>query len=232
MTKIHWKFDEIHQLLPRIHQLRQEMPLANFLDALRAAQKEILPPGRQRPLYPGTAVERIERLYDSYAEKLHSKSPAHSERLVEHHLREMIRDELLLMEERLFKRLAPKPLLKPVDPPAAFTQPVEATKLGRVLIVGLLPEQQQTIMRRFQARLEFRFIDSSMLTTTNAAYRLKQLSESCDATFAMIRFIRHEHALSINRKHYVRVLGSTSNLEVELDKYLKELSDAKNRKTA
>lgn len=246
MPKVFWTYDEHRRLVPRVYELMESDRNVSLLEAVRSAQAEVLDPSRQRNLVGQNSIAKVGRLLDDYRETLRNadeigQQSVLGEKLrhaiqagVEGALRQIVRDELQIFESRMLRHMGKAPLLRPVDtpPPDEPRPPREVTKLAKVLVVGLLPEQQQTIMRRFGARLEFRFVTSSMITSSQGAHRLDALSESCDATFGMVRFMRHEAEQSINRKRYIRVTGSTSNLEVCLTDYIRELEHGKARKTS
>lgn len=246
MPKVFWTYDEHRRLIPRVHELMEGNRNLMLLDAVRAAQIDVLDPSRHRKLPHMNAVAKVGRMLEDYRETLRaadelSQEGTLGEKLrhaiqsgVEGTLRQIVRDELQIFETRMLRHMGKAPLLRPVDapPPDELSPPREVTKLAKVLVIGLLPEQQQTILRRFGHRLEFRFVTSSMISSSQGAHRLDTLSENCDATFGMVRFMRHGAEDSINRKRYIRVTGSTSNLEVCLDDYIKELEHGKARKTS
>ncbi|MFN3327192.1 MAG: hypothetical protein ACK5AZ_27205, partial [Bryobacteraceae bacterium] len=99
-----------------------------------------------------------------------------------------------------------KPSQHPNSPPETSAA---TTAKKRVLVVGLLGQQQRDIAARYGADFDFRFLDKDVATQ-----RLEQHARNSDITIAMVSFISHqtEHHLRKAAKDYRRCNGTASDL--------------------
>lgn len=98
-------------------------------------------------------------------------------------------------------------------------QPVQAVVNGaittkrKILVIGLLPEQQRQIEKDFGSEFELRFFKDENLKL------LRTRAESCEFSILMTRFISHAHQDAVKGLKVEYVNGSVSDLE----KFLLEL---------
>lgn len=87
----------------------------------------------------------------------------------------------------------------------------KATKPARVLVVGLLGSQAETIRREFGDKLDLRF-----LTQEDSSERIKENSKSVDKVYALVGKMGHHIEKAImqggGRDKYVRINGTVSEL--------------------
>jgi len=112
---------------------------------------------------------------------------------------------------------APEVLVEPTpvveapatDAPAPRAAEPQAPR-KRVMIVGLLPGQQNTITREFGRELDLRFITSD----AQASNRASELSRRSDAAVLMTKFVSHtaENIIRAGGGRLIRVSGGMSQL--------------------
>lgn len=156
------------------------------------------------PMVPASTLDgAIEGLVSALVARITTDVQTRVEELVA----ESIEPRLVGMIERMTAKVGGKPTAIPVSKP----------KLPRVLIVGLLPEQQHMIGKEFGDTLDTRFVG-----TNENAKVLKSNAAQADRVFAMQDFISHstvEAIVSASGVTPVVVQGGMTHLRDALTSY-------------
>lgn len=116
----------------------------------------------------------------------------------------------------------------PIEPPAQNitfqTAPVDSSVTGltvaprnrkpKVVVLGLMSQQQQEIRREFSEVCDLSFLQSQTLAAQQLAGK--------DMAFIMIKFSRHSAELACQSQHvpFYRVTGGVSHLRIEMRKWI------------
>ncbi len=131
------------------------------------------------------------------------------------HITARLRDYTLPLVE-LDIAIEPADPIKPQTCNASPANPTQARR-KRVLVVGLLPGQQDLITREFGRELDLRFVTSD----AQVSNRAKELSHSSDAAILMTKLVSHaaEDIIKSRGGRLIRVSGGLSQLKGALTQF-------------
>jgi len=203
--RIYWEDDEKLSIAKAAAHLLLTKPGMSYTEALKKSQEQILPASRRRTIIALTAVPWYEPLLKKELEE-QRKTLFHSTetRIVERHvtiplgLSDVSTEDLISeLLKRIFKQqvdnfwsklhvsfddMVKKELIKRITMPLP-----EQVKMGpkKVLIVGLLPEQQNDVVREFKDCFKLYFWKDGQ------PRQLRAIATNCEKVYLMRKFISH-----------------------------------------
>lgn len=132
---------------------------------------------------PKTEVKVVERVVH-VPQKLSDFSIEDLQREINNRLIKPMIDQAISQAIDKIASLLEKPKNESVD----ITPAVQTPKLKRVMIVGLMGEQQNTIEKEFKDAFDLRFYNKD-----DPIHSLKSKASTCDEVILMTKFISHKH---------------------------------------
>jgi hypothetical protein len=234
MARLRWSYEETAKVIEKAAQLRAVEDTLSKLDAIYRAQGLVISPTRQKTNIKTYLKSVLLRQLDDLEKKTPREQlappptpaiepPAPKEPT----LTEMVKLCANLFAASFAEALAPllaremqtmrgtngtnghdalSQLQLEVPPPQRdFGKLPEKLQRHKVAIVGLNADQRREITKRFPSR-DFRWIDNGAKGTTVA-----QVTRHCEASFVMIKFVRHVTDGAVKGEHH-RVNGGVSDL--------------------
>lgn len=207
-TKIFWSSQEEAQVGAEALRLRLLDPKLPWREIAKGSQK-VLPELRRRPVYAGL-ISQIHKLCDLSQSKQEEAvvlpeplpPPAQDDPVAT--LAETIGDAFAQLFAQALRSALERTKAHIERPPQV--QPEERTRLPKVTIVGLLPQQQNLINQEFHQAFDLRFWKEGSVQV------LKNLTQSSDAVLVMTDWVSHSYVRtieSVGGKEKLRLLKGT-----------------------
>lgn len=105
-----------------------------------------------------------------------------------------------------------EPLVPKDQQPRDFGDLPERLRNPKAMVLGLMPQQQQTIARTFP-NLDFRFMGKG-----TPSKHIGQVAQSCVRVFSMVKFIRHSDEANVPADKLRRVNGGMTDLTIAIQR--------------
>lgn len=233
MGKIKWTKEEIERIVfHAAYELRNENNPNIFLQ-IKKSQKSVLPPERQRNLKSADKVKAvIEMVYTKLYELSEVKSkestsetpivPPNIEAMVENAVMKMLPSIMqgvkAAVEESLNKNyydtvrsLATMFAEKQKESPVLVDN--EPQKKPNVLVVGLLPNQENEVKKSFDSKINLRFVNSC----GQNLHHLQDMAKYVDHIIVDTKFVSHSHTECLKGlKNVIMAHGGLSKIRSTL----------------
>lgn len=225
MSKIYWDGNEMTAVIAAAAKSLRDGTAATQLEALNLANKT-LPKHRQRPTFKtlsrldwfnqGLVAKVVKNSYPAAVQKveLGSVEPPSD------NLKAALVDLIVTAMESPRGQEALRRAMRPDVPPppravaTAHTKDMLVERFAgpkrKVLIVGLLGVQAETVKQSYSDKLELRF-----LSQEDTVKRMREQSRGVDVTIGMVGFMSHPQDKALNKEseNYRRVSNGVSGLK-------------------
>ena len=230
-TKVFWAESEKGKLAERVAEIRNKSSVS-LLSGLERAQQELLPPERRRAVQSLAQVPWLSDAVSLRLQLMRAQAAVSGPALPgnapvvaggQAQLEEYCgpkafavikRTVLQLLEDRdvrmavlrMFAMADPEP----VEMPGQQAERKEQNRLPRVLVLGLLPAQEQSVLQEFEHYFDLRFARAGA-----PGSQLRTLARGSTFVFGMTGFIGHQDERQVRAAagaSYMRIEGGLSSL--------------------